>query len=114
MESRSRRLPWSLGDRSSLGEFNAKGRSEGIRCCRAAVDDQLAVRLDEGINDELRGLLRYRGDLSKMALQALDSVDVDRVAMVSPDEPMVADTTISCRAGSTRDSKRLLKNAGPA
>jgi diphthamide biosynthesis methyltransferase len=53
------------------------------------------VRLNEGINDALRTLLRYRGDLSKMALQALETIDVARVALVSPDEPMVADTTIS-------------------
>lgn len=56
---------------------------------------KLAVRLNEGINDALRTLIRYRGDLSKMALQALETVDLTRVALVSPDEPMVADTTIS-------------------
>ena len=56
---------------------------------------KLAVRLNEGINDALRALLRYRGDLSKMALQALETVDLARVALVSPEEPMVADTTIS-------------------
>src|SRR5205085_3216246 len=56
---------------------------------------KLAVRLNEGINDALRALLRYRGDLSKMALQALETVDLARVALVSPEEPMVADTTVS-------------------
>lgn len=56
---------------------------------------KLAVRLNEGINDALRTRIRYRGDLSKMALEALDTVDLARVALVSPDEPMVADTTIS-------------------
>jgi len=56
---------------------------------------KLAVRLNEGINDALRTRIRYRGDLSKMSLQALETVDVARIALVSPDEPMVADTTIS-------------------
>lgn len=56
---------------------------------------KLAVRLNEGINEALRSLLRYRGDLSTMALEALDTVDLTRVALVSPDERMVRDTTIS-------------------
>ena len=51
---------------------------------------KLAVRLTEGVNDALRSLIRYRGDLSKMALDALSTAD-----LVSGDEPMVADTTIS-------------------
>ena len=66
---------------------------------KAAVEPsstiKLAVRLNQGVNDALRVLIRYRGDLSKMALQALETVDVARVALVRSDEPMVADTTIS-------------------
>jgi hypothetical protein len=56
---------------------------------------KLAIRLNEGINDALRTLIRYRGDLSTMALEALDSVDLTRAALVSADERMVRDTTIS-------------------
>ena len=33
---------------------------------------KLAVRLNEGINEALRAVMRYRGDLSTMALEALD------------------------------------------
>ena len=56
---------------------------------------KLAIRLNEGINEALRTLIRYRGDLSTMALEALDSVDLTRAALVSAEERMVRDTTIT-------------------
>src|ERR1017187_5374974 len=56
---------------------------------------KLAIRLNEGINEALRALIRYRGDLSTMALEALDTVDLTRAARVSAEERMVRDTTIS-------------------
>jgi hypothetical protein len=56
---------------------------------------KLAIRLNEGINEALRTLIRYRGDLSSMALEALDTVDLGRVALVSAEERMVRDTTIT-------------------
>ena len=56
---------------------------------------KLAVRLNEGVNDALRNLIRYRGDLSKMALEALTTIDLVTADLVSVEEPMVADTTIS-------------------
>ena len=56
---------------------------------------KLAIRLNEGINEALRTLIRYRGDLSTMALEALDTVDLTRATLVSADERMVRDTTIT-------------------
>ena len=56
---------------------------------------KLAVRLNEGVNEALRTLIRYRGDLSIMALEALEVVDLTRAALVSVEEKMVRDTTIS-------------------
>jgi hypothetical protein len=56
---------------------------------------KLAVRLNEGINETLRTLIRYRGDLSTMALEALGAVDLARAALVSAEERMVRDTTIT-------------------
>jgi|tagenome__1003787_1003787.scaffolds.fasta_scaffold20775280_2 hypothetical protein len=56
---------------------------------------KLAVRLNEGINEALRTLIRYRGDLSTMALEALGAVDLARAALVSAEEPKVRDTTIT-------------------
>jgi hypothetical protein len=56
---------------------------------------KLAIRLNEAVNDALRGLIRYRGDLSAMAIEALTSVDLGLVALVSSDETMVRDTTIT-------------------
>jgi hypothetical protein len=56
---------------------------------------KLAVRLSEGVNEALRTLIRYRGDLSAMALEAIGTVELTRVALVSTTERMVRDTTIS-------------------
>jgi hypothetical protein len=56
---------------------------------------KLAVRLNEGINEALRMLIRYRGDLSTMALEAIDAIDLSRAALVSAEEKMVRDTTIT-------------------
>lgn len=56
---------------------------------------KLAVRLNEGVNEALRSLMRYRGDLSTMALQAIDAVDLARANLVRADEHMVRDTTIT-------------------
>ena len=56
---------------------------------------KLAIRLNEGTNEALRTLMRYRGDLSTMALEALDTVDVTRATLVSSEERMVRDTTIT-------------------
>jgi hypothetical protein len=56
---------------------------------------KLAVRLSEGVNEALRSLIRYRGDLSTMALEALDTEEIARLPLVSSMERMVRDTTIS-------------------
>src|SRR5512133_1043648 len=56
---------------------------------------KLAIRICEGVNEALRSLIRYRGDLSKMALEAFAEVDLDRAALVDGDGAMVAATTIS-------------------
>jgi hypothetical protein len=56
---------------------------------------KLAIRLNEGVNEALRSLIRYRGDLSVMAIEALESVDLATVMLVSVEEKMVRDTTIS-------------------
>jgi cytidylate kinase len=75
-------------------------RSSAAKKARKKADTKvqtikLAVRLNEGINEALRALIRYRGDLSAMSLEALESVDLDRVALVSAEEQMVRDTTVS-------------------
>ena len=68
---------------------------------------KLAIRLNEGINEALRTLIRYRGDLSTMALEALERVDLNHAALVTAEERMVRDTTISM----PRLHKRLKKIA---
>lgn len=56
---------------------------------------KLAIRLNEGINEALRSLIRYRGDLSTMALEAINTVDLTRAVLVSAEDRMVRDTTIT-------------------
>ncbi len=56
---------------------------------------KLAIRLNETINDVLRTMIRYRGDLSNMANEALNAVDLSEVKMISIEEKMVRDTTIT-------------------
>jgi Na+/phosphate symporter len=66
---------------------------------------KLAVRLNENINETLRSLIRYRGDLSNMATDALTTVDLEEATLVSVEEKMVRDTTISM----TRSLHKKLK-----
>jgi hypothetical protein len=56
---------------------------------------KLAIRLNTTVNEELRRMIRYRGDLSKFAIEALEQVELRSAALISDDEPMVPDTTIS-------------------
>ena len=72
--------------KSAPKKVEAEAKTETIK---------LAIRLNEGINEALRILIRYRGDLSAMALEALNAVDLTRAALVSVEEKMVRDTTIT-------------------
>ena len=73
---------------------------------------KLAIRLTEGINEALRALMRYRGDLSTMALEALDTVDLTRVALVSIEDRMVRDTTITDAPGTAQEGKEDRRRPG--
>jgi cytidylate kinase len=73
----------------------AKRPQESATSVRNVPDIKLAIRLNEGVNEALRTLIRYRGDLSTMALGALEAVDLTHVALVSAEERMVRDTTIT-------------------
>ena len=78
-------------------EHRSSPKKPGNTVNRAATEHsiKLAVRLNEGINEALRSLLRYRGDLSTMALEALRTTDLSDVPLVSSHERMVRDTTIT-------------------
>lgn len=73
---------------------------------------KLAIRLNEGVNEALRSLIRYRGDLTVMALEALESVDLATVALVSVDEKMVRDTTISLPRPLHKKLKKIADDRG--
>ncbi len=42
---------------------------------------KLAIRLIDAVNEALRGLIRYRGDLSAMAIDALTSLDLESAGL---------------------------------
>jgi hypothetical protein len=69
------------------------GKKRAVQSTEHSI--KLAIRLNEGINESLRSLIRYRGDLSIMALEALNSTDLVQARVVSAHEGMVRDTTIT-------------------
>lgn len=73
---------------------------------------KLAIRLNEGVNEALRTLIRYRGDLSVMAIEALESVDLATVPLVSVEEKMVRDTTISLPRALHKKLKKIADDRG--
>jgi hypothetical protein len=73
---------------------------------------KLAIRLNEGVNEALRTLIRYRGDLSVMAIEALESVDLSVVPLVSVEEKMVRDTTISLPRALHKKLKKIADDRG--
>lgn len=73
---------------------------------------KLAIRLNEGVNEALRTLIRYRGDLSVMAIEALESVDLAAVPLVSVEEKMVRDTTISLPGALHKKLKKIADDRG--
>ncbi len=48
---------------------------------------KLFIRLTSEINDRLRSLLRYRGDLSRFIEEALTATDLYEVALLPPSTP---------------------------
>ena len=73
---------------------------------------KLAIRLNEAVNDALRGLIRYRGDLSTMAIEALNSVDVESAKLVSAEDKMVRDTTITLPKALHKKVKKVARDRG--
>lgn len=73
---------------------------------------KLAIRLNEGVNDALRSLIRYRGDLSVMAIEALKSLDLAAVPLVSVEENMVRDTKISMLRALHKKLRKIADDRG--
>jgi hypothetical protein len=59
---------------------------------------KLFIRLTSEINDRLRGLLRYRGDLSRFIEEALTTTDLYEVALLSPGRACAAKGTTASTA----------------
>lgn len=96
--------------------LESRSRAEKVRRRPAEVPKEvsikLAIRLNEGVNEALRSLIRYRGDLSTMALEALNTIDLTRVALVSVEERMVRDTTITMPRSFHAKLKKIAGNRG--
>lgn len=73
---------------------------------------KLAIRLNEAINDALRVLIRYRGDLSGMAIEALTAGDLENAGLVSVEEKMVRDTTITIPRALHKKLKKISADRG--
>ena len=73
---------------------------------------KLAIRLNEAVNDALRGLIRYRGDLSTMTIEALNGVALESAKLVSAEENMVRDTTITLPKALHRRVKKVSEDRG--
>src|SRR5262245_49880485 len=87
------RLPRHPGTRRcySGAAVAVSGRGHRQLTEQAHQQEQAAANASEA----LRAPIRYRADLSTMALDALDTVDLTREALVSAEQRMVRDTTIT-------------------
>lgn len=77
---------------------------------KAAVAEstiKLAIRMNETVNELLRTMIRYRGDLSRMANEALGSVNLAEVRMISIEDKMVRDTTVTLPKALHKKLKKL-------
>ena len=57
---------------------------------------KLFIRLTSEINDGLRSLMRYRGDLSRFIDDALTTTDLYKVVLLSPTYASKAKGTTAC------------------
>jgi hypothetical protein len=90
-------------------ESSSEGKKLKKKAAAEATEQtfKLAIRLNEGINEALRTLIRYRGDLSGMAFEALEAVDLARAGLVSAEDRMVRDTTITMPLTLHRKLKKI-------
>lgn len=89
---------------------SARPKKKGVPAADQTI--KLAIRLNENVNETLRSLIRYRGDLSNMALEALTTIDIEAVPLVSVEENMVRDTTISMPRSLHKKVKKIADDRG--
>ncbi len=66
------------------------------RTRQASAVRKLVIRLLPGINEHLRAEMRYRGDLSTMILEAINTVDLETVRLVDlSTETHIPTTTVA-------------------
>lgn len=55
---------------------------------------KLGVRLLEAVEEPLRDLVRFQGDLAKFIVEAIETVDLDKARLVVITERKTRDTTV--------------------
>ena len=71
---------------------------------------KLVIRLLPGINEHLRGEMRYRGDLSTMIMEAIDTVDLKMVRLVDlSTDTHIPTTTVALLKSIHADLKAISK-----
>lgn len=96
--------------RLESGKPNRKGKKRAAQQSEPTV--KLAIRLNETVNDALRTLIRYRGDLSAMAIEAINGIDLESAGLVSSEEKMVPDTTITLPKALHKKLKKIAEDRG--
>ena len=99
-------------DKPTVRLESGSGKAKKKAPAASEENVKLAIRLNEAVNDALRGLIRYRGDLSTMAIEALMSVDLETAKLVSAEENMVRDTTITLPKALHKKVKKVAEDRG--
>ena len=70
---------------------------------------KLVVRLTEAINEGIRSVIRYRGELSGTVVEAIHAVDLATVPLVDLENKKLRLTTVTLPAETHKKLKRLAK-----
>jgi hypothetical protein len=70
---------------------------------------KLAVRLLEGLNEPLRSMAQYRGDLSEIVMKAIEQVNLAEAALVDIRASKSSETCVMLSESSLRTLKKAAK-----
>ena len=98
------------GTRKTVVRLLPEDRAKRPSAPRVPTLTKLVIRLLPPLNEHVRTELRYRGDLSKMIVEAIDSVDLKSVGIVDLSwETRLEATMISLPKKTHADLKALSK-----
>jgi hypothetical protein len=70
---------------------------------------KLAVRLLEGLNNPLRAMTQYRGDLSEIVMEAIDQVNLSEAPLVDIRASKANETCVMLSEAALRSLKKAAK-----